>query len=245
MTEILDTLLEYLWVGDFFTLCIFALLALKLRQNSSSLITQTLVVLISGILIKYKVLVNSFIGPNTSQSIFMLWCIGFAVFDCVVAFILFKGYQFIRNRSSATVSVFFVILATVFMITLVTFQYGPLFFGIDGPSYKVWVLLAFDLGIAAFEGFVIYTIRQAHLVSKKPYSLIARMYLLAFFVAINIHIATFIELYFWETHHLAGVYQWGLASINISTTTVAFVITLLAIFQYFSKKNREGILWQL
>ena len=245
MTELLDILNKYIWMSDFITLLVFAALALHQRQNSSSLMTQGLVVLMSGIIIRYTALVNSFVSPDTSQSVFILWCIGFAVFDCVVAFIFFKGFQYVRNRCNSAITASFVILAAIFMISLLTFQYGPLLFGIDGPSYKLWTLIAFDLGIAAFEVFVIYAIRQAHLVSKKPYSLIARMYILAFFVSINIHIFTFLELYFWETHNLASVYKWGFASINISTTTVAFVITLLAIFHHFSKKNREGMLWQL
>lgn len=244
MAQLLDILNKYIWIGDFAVLCVFVILALKLQQNNSNVMTMGVIVLISGIIMNYQPLVKSIVSPDTSQTIFILWCFGFAAFQCLLAFMLFKGYQWFKRRSNLTANVFAVV-ATLFMTAVVTVQFGPLLFSIDGSSYKLWRLFAFDFGTTGLLALAMYAIWQIHQLNQKTYGFIARMYLLAFFVIANIHMATFTELYLSETDYLAGVYHWGLMGIHIGTSLVTMLIAGLAIFQNFSKKKREGGIWGL
>jgi hypothetical protein len=245
MIELFGTLNEYLWISDFAVMCVFALVAFKFRQNSSTLITLAIAAILSGVIIKYGDLVNSFKDPASAQSIFLFWCIGFGLIDCVMTYVLYRHYKTFKSRYKTVSKFIFIIPATAFLAYTVYLQYGPLLFDIKGPSYKVWRLAAFYLGVALLDGLVIYVIHQAHQLSNKPRSFIARTYILAFFVAANLQIISFIELYFWQTNKLANVYQWSLASINICTTLVAMVIACLAIYQHYNNKQpREGILWK-
>lgn len=246
MLELFDTLNKYLWISDFAVLCIFAVVAFKLRQNSSTLMTLAIVAILSGVIIKYGKLVNSFQDPVTEQWVFLLWCAGFALFDCVITYVLFRHYQSFKSRYKSMSKALFIILAAAFLVYTIYLQYGPLLFDIKGPSYKVWRLTAFYLGVALLDGLVIYVIHQVHRITDKKRSLIARTYILAFFVAANLQVFSFIELYYWQTNNLANIYQWGLASINICTSMAAIFVACLAVYQYYnhSEQPRKGILWK-
>lgn len=246
MLELFDTLNEYIWISDFAVLCVFAFVAFKLRQNSSTLMTLAITTIMSGVIIKYGKLINSFKDPATEQWIFWLWCVGFVLFDLLMVFVLYRHYQSFKTRYKSMSKAVFFIPAVAFLMYTIYLQYGPLLFDIKGPSYKVWRLGAFYLGVALLDGLVIYVINQAHLVTNKPTSLVARTYILAFFVVACLQVISFIELYFWQTNDLAVAYQWGVASVNISTTMVAMFIACLAAYQYCKRggQPRIGVLWK-
>jgi hypothetical protein len=243
MFEILDEINGYLWISDFVAMCVFGILALKLR-NSSSFITMGVVVLISGVIIRYESLINSFVDPATSNTILVFWCAGFALFDCLMAYVLYKHYQTFKGRFPSKSPVMFAIPATVFVIANVYMQLGPLFFDVSGPSYKIWIIAAFYLGGALLDGGAIYTIYQLHNKNNKRPRLIARTYALAYFVAANLNVISFLELYLLETNRFANIYQWGFLSINTCTTLIVWCVACLAIFQYYNKQTRQGVLWK-
>jgi hypothetical protein len=245
MIELFDIFNEHIWIVDFALLCVFAALALKLQHYRSNAMTMVLVVLFSGVVINYQLLVNTFASPDTSVAIFSLWCAGFAVFECVTAFVLFKSYQLFKRRNSNLNARVYAVIATTFMIGIFTLQFGPLLFGLDGPSYKLWVLFSFDMGSAGLCTLAIYSIAQVHLLSHISYGFIAKMYLLAFFITALLHIVVFTELFLWETNHLQETFHWALAGINSGTTSVTAFIACLAIFKSLSNKKREGGLWDL
>lgn len=245
MTELIDTLIKYLWVCDFAALCVFFTLVLKNKQANSSLITLTIVMLISGIIIHYEALVNAIEGPESGPWMMTAWCIGFAVFDIIAAFVFYRSYQALKITDKVVAKVSFVVFSIVFMVSAVVSQFGPLLFDTAGPSYKVWVRVAFYLGTAFLDGVVIYAIYQVHQVFKIQYSLISRMYLLGFFVAANFQIMRFLERYTWDSHYLAAIYRWGLISMNVTTTTVVLVITCLTIYRRYSNKDLKGVLWNI
>ncbi|NQZ11548.1 MAG: hypothetical protein HRT35_30730 [Algicola sp.] len=124
-------------------------------------------------------------------------------------------------------------------------QFGQLWFDVTGPSYKTWGRVAYYLGIAAIDGFVIYLIHQSHRFAKLRLSLIARMYLVAFYVAALLQTIRFLERYTWDTNYLAAVYRWGLMSVNVSTSTVVLVLICLAVYNQFANKKREGTFWNI
>lgn len=245
MTALLISLAKYLWVIDFTLLCVFAVLTSKKRQISSSFMTLALIVMTSGIIVRYEPVVKSFVSPETSHYIFVLWTIGFVCFDSILIYFLFQFDKIIRLRNRPIERIFFIVLATLFMASIVDSQFNVLLFNTTGTSYKVWLITAYFLGPATIYGIAIYAIHQAHLAYKKSYSLIARMYLLALVVELHLQIMMFIELYAWETKRLEVIYKWGLLSITISTTIVIMIVACLAIIQFNSKKQREGLLWNL
>lgn len=245
MTEIIDTLLKYLWVVDFTTLCVFMALALKRRQNNSSLITQAFVVIISGTIIKYQALVNSFVSSETSQFVLTLWVVGFLLIDCVIVFIFYKLYQWLKKSIKPALRMSYILIAAVLILIIAYTQYASLFFGSEGPSYKLWVITAYYIGIALLDSFAIYVIFKLHDLNNKMHSLIARMYILAFSVAAIMQMLRFNEKYIWESNSFESAYQLGLASINISASTIALLIACLAIYQFYSQKEREGLLWKI
>jgi hypothetical protein len=245
MTKVMDTMLEYLWLADLGTLCIFAALAIKLRQNSSSLMTQAFVVLISGTIIKYQILVNSFVSPETNQTIFTFWVVGLALFDCFIAFAFYMIYQRYKEGIKPALRTAYVLVALILILVIAYTQYVPLFSGSGALYYKLWIITAFYIGGAFIDSFIIYVIYKLHQCNNKTHSLIARMYILAFSVTAIMQILRFNEKYILESNSYKVVYQLGLASINISTSVITLLIACLAIYQFFSNKKRKGLLWNI
>jgi hypothetical protein len=243
MIAVLDTLNEYIWISDFTALCVFALLALRLGQNLSTLMTLALVVLLSGTIIKYEALVNGFVSPATDATTLMLWSTVFALVDCAMAYVLYKHYRTVKIRYKTKAGALFAVTAMAFLTYTVYLQYGPMLFDFAGPSYKVWVIVAFYFGGSLIDGLAIYTIHKFHIVTNKTHSVLARTYTLAFFVTANMQMLRFAEKYFWESNGLEYVYQMGLASVNVCTSVVTIIITCLAVFQFYNKQPRKGVLW--
>lgn len=246
MFEMFDTLVKYLWVGDFAALSIFFALAIKQKEINSSLMALVVTTLVSGTIIQYQSLVNSIQGYDTGVGYLAGWSIGFILFDCIIGYIFYKRYLSFKTPDKPLANLLFVACLSTFLFCVIIIQFSPLLTGSEVTAYKDWVRVAYYLGTALLQGCVVYVIHQMHRINNMQYSLIARMYLLAFFVAAQLQIIRFIERFTWDTHVLAGIYRWGLASINIATTAVVLFITCLAIYQYYNHhKIRKGELWNI
>jgi hypothetical protein len=246
MTELLDTLVEYLWIIDFFIFCLLGILVYQQRQLNSSFMTQSAIVIISGTITKYEGLILSFVNPASGQNAFALWCFGFVLFDCAVVFVLYRFYGTVKKRIDSAKQTFaYALISGGFVIGNIYGQYSTLYLGDKGMSYKLWILIAFHLGACLFYSLAIFAVMKAHKLANKHHTLIARTYILAFSVAALIQVSMLNELYFFETEYLDGVYRWGLASINVGTTGVAMVVACLGVWQYLRKSERQGWLWTL
>jgi hypothetical protein len=245
MKDIFDVVNDYIWLCDATALSVLFILAIKNRQPYSSFLTLSIATLVSFIIIEYQSHLGTIQGPDTNGRVLTSWSVFFFIFDALTAYMLYHYYQPFKTKNGTALRVLYAVIATTFLVCLVSVQYGPLFFESAGLSDKNWKRVAYYLGTALLDGIVIYSIHQSHRAVSKRYSLITKMYLLAFFVAALLQISRFFERYTWETDYLQEAYRWGLASINVSTTAVTFIITILAVYHHFSKKERKGILWDI
>ena len=246
MNETLFLIHEYLWVADFTFLCILLAIAKSHREISSSALTLVMTVLMSGILVQYASFAIGITPPDGSVANLIIWSLGFLIMNCFMAFVFYKQYQWLNQRQSKPVLLrLFIGFGIAVLACSFYIQIGQLWFDVTGPSYKTWGRVAYYLGIAALDGLVIYFIHQSHLFAKLRYSLIARMYLMAFYVAALLQTIRFLERYTWDTHYLAALYRWGLLSVNLTTSSVVLVLICLAVYNQFTEKKREGKLWNI
>lgn len=245
MFALMETLNDYIWITDFIVLCIFSAFAFKQSKNNSSLLTQAFVVIISGIIIKYRDLVNGFTDPLSSQAVLNLWLGGFAFYDAVIILALVAFYKSFVSKHQKALRMAYIGLTSLLMLNFIVAQYAPFLFDVEGVSYKLWVIMAFFFGIALLDGLAVYAIYKLHRFFNLTHCLIARMYMLAFAVAALFQIAGFCAKYFWHSKSFEPTYQVILASINICTSFVALLIAFLAAYQLMCKKNREGVLWRI
>ncbi len=246
MIEIINILVKYLWITDFITLSIFAGIAFRKKENSSSFMTQGfIVVIISGVIIKYQELVNSFIDPSTNDNVANLWLGGFAFYDAVIIFILVAFYKSYVVNHQKVMKLAFTGLASLLMLNFIAVQYMPFLFDVEAVPYKLWIIMAFFFGVALFDGFAVFAIYKLHVFFNLPHGLIARMYILAFSVAALIQITGFCAKYFWHSKAFDYPYQIILASINIGTSFIAMLVAFLAVYQLVNNKNREGWVWKI
>jgi hypothetical protein len=245
MSEILLTLVKYIWVLDFTALCVFFVLYLKSGQISSSLLTLVVAVVISRIVNQYEFLVFAIQGPSEGSGYLMAWCIGFAIADLILAFSFYKMYTSFKKRFGGKARLLIIFLVSTFMIALINIQYGPLLFDNDDPTHKLWIRVAFYLGNVVLYTIATYAIHKLHERNKVSYSVIARMYIIAFFAATHLQIFRFLERLTWDTNYLEPIYRWGFVSINSCTTALTLLVATLAIYNHYSKSKREGTLWNI
>jgi hypothetical protein len=246
MSELLFAINKYVWIADFTFLCILLAIAKSHKEISSSALTLIVTVLMSGVLIQYHTFALAISPPVGNGTDLMFWLFGFLIMDCFMMFVFYKQYQWLKQRYGKPVlSRLFIGFGVAVLACALYMQIGQLWFDVIGPSYKTWGRVAYYLGIAALDGLVIYLIHQSHLFAKLRYSLIARMYLMAFYIAALLQTIRFLERYTWDTNYLAALYRWGLMSVNLTTSSVVLVLTCLAVFNQFADKKREGALWNI
>lgn len=245
MLEILDSIIEYVWVADFAALCLFAALGLRQKTISSSLLTQAVVVCLTGVIIQFQATVNTFVAPEGSDTVFWLWCAGFVIFDCLAALITIKTFHQLKDAAKPVPLKFLQFVILVFLLSFVYLQYQTLWGEQALPSYKIWKLACFYIGLVFFNALVIFAIRKAHDICGKQQRLLARTCTLAFFAAANLQLVMFLEVYLFETKNFTPIYDWGFASINMCTSGVALIIATLSSYQYLRKTAYKGPLWQL
>jgi hypothetical protein len=203
------------------------------------------VVLLAGVLTQYRHFIFSIKEPEASQLVLNLWLISFVIVDIALVYFMSKQYQSFKLNCSQLLKGFYISFMVMFMVILLKLQFAPYIFGTEGASHKTWVRIAHYIGFSVIECLAIYAIHQIHRVSKLQYSFIARMYLLTFFVYVNLNVFRFLERTLWDTNYLAGFYRWGFVSINFSTTAVTLLIACLAIYNHNKNNNREGTLWNI
>lgn len=245
MLEILDSIIEYVWVADFATLCLFATLGLRQKTITSSLLTQAVVVCLTGVIIQFQATLNAFVAPEASDTVFWLWCAGFIIFDCLAALIAIKTLHQLKDAAKPVPLKFLQFVISVFLLSLVYLQYQTLWGEQALPSYKIWKLACFYIGLVFFNALVIFAIRKAHDICGKQQRILARTCTLAFFAAANLQLIRFLEMLIMETKSFSIFYYWGFASINICTSGLALIIATLSSYQYLRKTAYKGPLWQL
>lgn len=245
MSDILFAFAKNIWVTDFVALCVFFVLYLKSKQVTSSLLTMVVALVIGFFILQYRTLVFSIKGPDTSTEYLIAWCIGFIITDLILAFAFYRIYSSFQKKFSRNTQLFIVAFLSVFMVGLVSIQFGPLLFDTEGVTYKTWVRVAYYLGNVVLYTLATYAIQKLHERNKISYSIIGRMYIMAFFAATNLQIFRFLERLTWDTHYLAAFYKWGIVSINICTAAVALFVATLAVYNYYSKTEHKGALWNI
>lgn len=241
MTMLLFILHENLWICDALTLGGFFALALKQRAVGSNFLTIAIVFTMSRIIINYSMLVAGFGDPMASRFSFYWWCVTFSLANIALMWAFYYHYPSIKQANKRWFNVLYIGFVMALMGSLIYVQFGPLLFGIEGITYKTWVRVAHYMGIALLDGIAIVAIHRLHVLARLKYSAMAKMYLLAFFVAGCLQLARFAERYIFDTHYLAGIYRWGLASINITTTAIVLAICAMAIYQHYNNKKPRGI----
>jgi hypothetical protein len=236
---------EYLWFLDFAILCVFIDIAKKNKIYSSSLRTMTVVVLLSGVITQYRHFIFAIKEPEVSQVILNLWLFAFVIVDITFIYLIRRQYQTHIFKFSNLMKGLYIIAAVILIAIVVKLQFGPYIFDIKGATHKTWVRIAHYIGFSIIECCAIYAIHHIHSISKLKYSFIAKMYLLALFIYVNLNVFRFLERTIWDTNYLAAIYRWGLVSINFSTTAVTLLIACLAIYNQNKDNNREGILWNM
>lgn len=247
MSEILDTIGNYLWVCDFISLGILLFLAWQNKEISSSLIAVAIAVIIGGVSLQYGPLVLSIKGPDTSTGARIAWYVTFAVLDVIAIFALYKVLQHYKQRLQRTFNVLLTMLVVSVIISGITIQYGPLLFEMQGPDHKMWVRFAWYMGFVVLNGLAIYAIYKTHSAFGKRNSFITRMVLLTAYVISICHIIRFAERYTWDTDHLEAIYRWSIVSINTTATIVTFIIVCVALYRHYriEETTMERAIWKI
>lgn len=246
MLALIDSLNKYLWLADFLTFCVIGAFTIVNRKNTSSLITIGAVVLMTGIIIQYKEMANAFASPQADSFTFMWWCIGFLLLDLLIVFLVAWHARILKKNHKAFKAIVVLIGGLGLLGMMIYAQYGVLTLSNDALNWKAWRLAAYYLGYAGFAVLTIFVLRKLHELSNEKIGLLAKTYSFAFLMAALIHIVRFFEEYILHGHDiLSGIYKWGMASINISTSAVGLLIAALAIYQYLANTNHKGALWEL
>jgi hypothetical protein len=245
MSEILLTIAKNTWVIDFAALCIFFVLYLKNKQVTSSLLTMAVALVIGFIVIQYRTLVFAIKSPDAGFDYLIGWCVGFIIADLIMAFVLYRIYASFKNNFGRKAQLAVIVFMAAFMIALVSIQFGPLLFDMEGSSHKLWVRVAYYLGNVVLYTIAIYGIQKLHERNKVAFSIIGRVYIMQLLVATNLQIFRFLERLTWDTNYLEPVYKWGFVSINSCTTAVTLFIATLAIYNHYSRAKRKGVLWNI
>lgn len=243
MLELLFALNHDIWVGDLLTLFAFAIVAIKLRQSSSSLATQTIIVISSGIILKHHMLANSIASPFGDETNHALWILSFGILNLLLILGLVTTYRLepplLRQSRRPTV-----LFLSLLLCCIVYLQYSTLSNQEQGINYKVWIISFFYLGGALIDGLAIYAIYKLHQMMQTPHLLLARMYILAFSVTATLQVLRFNQKLIFESNLYQDAYQMAFAGINIGTTIVAIVVALLALYQTFVQGEKGKLSWK-
>ena len=245
MSETLLTIAKNTWIIDFAALCIFFVLYLKNKQVTSSLLTMAVAIVIGFIVIQYRTLVFSIKSPDTGFDYLIGWCVGFIIADLIMAFVLYRTYASFKRHFGRKTQLSIIVFMAAFMIALVSIQFGPLFFDMEGSSHKLWVRVAYYLGNVVLYTIATYGIQKLHEQNKVAFSIIGRVYIMQLFVATNLQVFRFLERLTWDTNYLEPIYRWGFVSINSCTTAMTLLVATLAIYNRYSKIERKGALWNI
>lgn len=245
MSDILLIIAKNIWITDFAALCVFFVLYLKSKQVTSSLLTMVVALVIGFFILQYRTLVFSFKGPDTGADYLMAWCIGFVIADLILAFSFYRIYTSFQKKFGRKTQLLIIAFLSVFMMGLISIQFGPLLLNTEGLTHKTWVRMAYYLGSVVLYTLATYAIQKLHERNRVAYSIIGRMYIMAFFAATNLQIFRFLERLTWDTNYLAPLYRRGIVSINICTTAVTLFVVTLAIYNHYSKTEHKGALWNI
>jgi hypothetical protein len=195
MKEIFDTVNDYILLLDAIALSMFFVLAIRNRQPYSSFITLAITTLMSFFIIEYIALVEVMNGPYVEGRLLISWGVSFFILDVLAAYFFLHCYRASIAKKRVELRVFYSAFSVAALTSFIVVQYGPLFWAIEGISNEQWVRMAYYLGTALLDGLVIYVIYQSHRVIRKQYSVISKMYLLAFFIAALLQISRFFQSY--------------------------------------------------
>lgn len=95
MAQWLKDTVVYLWMLDFFAWGTFCWLLIKDKRVSSSFITATVVLIVDGLMPKYGYFLETFYNTGHTQLIRVAYYGGFALFDVLAIWIIFKAHKMV------------------------------------------------------------------------------------------------------------------------------------------------------
>ena len=146
------------------------------------------------------------------------------------------------NRLSSTL----ISLGVVVLLDGLALHYKYILISVKDPSYKELVRFGWYMGYTFLHFVVLVCTYNIHLRSITPYSFITRMIFLEYCTYGIIQSVRYCERVVFHTDYLASIYKHGLLSINIATTAVTIVFTLIIVIStYRESKGKGGVKWRV
>ncbi|NQZ09217.1 MAG: hypothetical protein HRT35_18825 [Algicola sp.] len=146
------------------------------------------------------------------------------------------------NRLSSTL----ISLGVIVLLDGFALHYKSVLIGLKDTGNDELVRFGWYMGYAFIDIAVLFCVYNIHLRSITPYSFITKMIFLEYCTYGIIQTVRYGERFIFQTDYLASIYKHGLLSINIATTAVTVVFTIIvAISIYRESKGKEGVKWRV
>ena len=165
------------------------------------------------------------------------WLLYFAALIVLFAIFMRKKYL-----SSSLVAILITTVITWFMNEYQDFMLGVFADKAYVEQNRTFIRYAWYYGFVVFNTVLIFTIYKVHIALKLSYSYIARYLILAHFILSLLQITRLLERQSFQTNYLDALYQWGIVSINLSCTVLAFLFALTALYKELTNKTTRGFL---
>lgn len=137
-----------------------------------------------------------------------------------------------------------IVVGAVVLLDGIGLNYKYMLLSIEDKYYVDIVRFSWYMGFAAIEYMIMYVTYKVHYLTKTPYSFITKMMFLAHCTLGIIQTVRYGERYFFKTDYLKAIYQNGILSINVTTTAMVIIFTIVVVVsKYRIKKGKEGVAW--
>lgn len=137
-------------------------------------------------------------------------------------------------------------LLTTVVITGFMTAYTPslLLFSEENQQYKAFNRFVWYMGFTGLNLLIMWVIFKLHVKFQVAYGVVAKSYLLSFMVLSQLQLIQYIELLIWGNNSFISYYQLGVISINVGSSLVAFIFTLLiCLSRYRINRGKKGLAW--
>lgn len=169
------------------------------------------------------------------DSAIYLWILDFFVW-CTFFWFSIKD----KRVSSSLIAI-----TVVLVIDGVMTNYGNLIAEFFDSGYTQTVRVVYYGGYVLFDTLAIWVIFKVHKIVGLDYRVIARTYLLAYFVLAWIQLIRLAERLYFDSNSLKLAYSISVAAINTGTAIISCSVALVTIYLHLTRKHIGGSVWKV